>query len=106
MVGSTFFKLRGTYVPHSSFLLSLLSPSHILLDPFHEEEELSSGHVSVVVLSHLKMGQPDCKLIGGLTKSGPPSLPSQKLIELVHRAQKRARLLADLLLTASGDKKT
>ncbi|CAI8052779.1 Exosome complex component RRP43 [Geodia barretti] len=94
-------------LPHLPLAISYsLFESHILLDPFHEEEELSSGHVSVVVLSHLKMGQPDCKLIGGLTKSGPPSLPSQKLIELVHRAQKRARLLADLLLTASGDKKT
>lgn len=86
---------------------SLSSPSHILMDPTHEEENLSPGQVSVIVLSHFNTGQqPDCKLIGGLTKSGPPSLPSQKLMELTQRAQRRARVLANLLVTASSDKKS
>ena len=80
--------------------------SHVLADPTNEEEELSSGQVSVILLSHLKTGRPDCTLVGGLTKSGPPSLPSQRLIELTQHAQKRAKVLANLLLAAAGDKTT
>ena len=73
------------------------------MDPTHEEESLCSGHVSVVILSRVNAGQPDCTLLGGVMKSGPPSLPSQKLIELTQQAQKRAKVLTELLHTASGE---
>lgn len=82
----------------------LFSSSHILLDPTHDEESLCSGQVSVIVLPQMDAGQPDCKLVGGLTKSGQPSLPSQKLIELTQQAQKRAKVLTELLHTALGKK--
>ena len=58
----------------------------------------------MIVLPHMNDGQPDCKLLGGLVKSGQPSLPSEQLIELTQLAQKRAKVLLELLYTALGKK--
>ena len=77
-----------------------LPSSHVLLDPTHDEETLCSGQVSVVVLPQMNVGQPDCEQLGGVTKTGRPSLPAQKLIELTQQAQRRAKVLTKLLNTA------
>ena len=57
--------------------------------------------MSVIVLPRMNAGQPDCKLLGGLTKSGRPSLSPERLIEVT---QKRARVPLELLYTALGKK--
>ena len=85
-------------------LFSLSQPSHVLLDPTGEEQALCSGQVSVIVLAQMKTDQPQCELLGGLTKTGQPSLSSQQLVDFTLQAQKRGKLLLKLLHTALGKK--